>query len=326
MVCFLLICCLFATSVADDEVFSAKMDAGSLRVFRNDSFLLSLTNGIVLQNGTTAIHLNGTWWSTTAATDPSQCVSEHDIDYHGYDLSYVDNITDPDTCCSLCSKEPQCQFWTWTANTANSVDPPWAERCYLKSSNAGRTPYTGHVSGTPAGRERRLSRSGARGDSGTSPTLGIWRSWNISYVAGDVPLEVAFVFFPVVGLVVFETRVPLGASHVNLTVAINSSSTPLTEFASSMQPATIFPALVPAPGCVHISTVTWAGRFAYAQLNRELDPCAALQQGGGSEGGPLVLHANGTAMVIGPMANFKSSILGWVVALSISFTFCSHAC
>ena len=54
-----------------------------------------------------------------------------------------------------------------------------------------------------------LSRTGARGDSGTSPTLGIWRSWNISYVAGDVPLEVAFVFYPVVGLVVFETRVPL---------------------------------------------------------------------------------------------------------------------
>ena len=280
---------------------------------------------VLLQNGTTGVHLNGTWWTTTAQDLPpsAQCLTETDVDYRGFDLYYVNNTMDPGTCCKLCRNDSTCAAWSWTGDTTlEGADPAWAYRCYIKSSSAGRGPYAGHVSGSPGIPQRRLARQTAAAVNGVSPTLGPFVGWNITYLADSTPFVVSFLFYAQHDLLVFAQWFPNGATAINITTSINTTTQgPLKEFASSTTPATMFPTFTAAPelrqAAAGLGAVTWAGRFAYSQIARDQGLCSLLQQVAGAEGGPLVLYnSSGVAgqlasvLVLSPLNNFKGSILG----------------
>lgn len=74
---------------------------------------------------------------------------ENDIDYVGYEYRGRDDnhhhggrMESAEACCALCQSEYSegCRFWSWDGD----------DRCYLKSSNAGRTVSVGRVSGAVA--------------------------------------------------------------------------------------------------------------------------------------------------------------------------------
>ena len=320
-------------------VFSATWsNGGLLEVFSDDSYRISHGGQPWLQNSTTAIFLNGTWYSTTSPSSNSengltpQCNIEKDVDFRGNDLYYVDDAQGADVCCSYCAKEPQCAAWTWTGQTNTDTSntpsitkenalPPWANRCYLKTSTAGFAHYPGHVSGVHPGRERRLVRVGAQPYSGNSTSLGAFRGWNISYMADRTSFVVSFIFYSDVELLVFSQWYGDGVHALNLTHAINSTFAPVNEFASSMQPSTLFPTFIPADGAAASSKtfgyLTWQGRFASALWGADIDLCSSLSHVGGAEGGPLVVFNSSESdrlahsLVWSSFNNFKATILGY---------------
>jgi len=74
---------------------------------------------------------------------------EEGVDYvgnefrgHNDDHHHGGHVESAEACCALCQSEyaAGCRFWTWDGD----------DRCYLKSSNAGRTARVGRVSGAVA--------------------------------------------------------------------------------------------------------------------------------------------------------------------------------
>ncbi len=86
--------------------------------------------------------------SSSLALEPSHecalgsCQLEANVDYEGHDLYSVNNVVSPSACCALCAQEPGCGFFSLVETT-----------CYLKVSDAGRSPNPGHVSGRVPGRQ-----------------------------------------------------------------------------------------------------------------------------------------------------------------------------
>ena len=75
---------------------------------------------------------------------------EHDVDYHGNDLRFVANITDPAVCCALCVADKACAGFSLMG--AADKKTPWARRCYLKSSMVKGEKFKTHVSAKVPGR------------------------------------------------------------------------------------------------------------------------------------------------------------------------------
>jgi hypothetical protein len=306
-----------AVTAGQSAVFSAELENGSLKVFADDSYEISVLGAAWLQGGATGVHINGTWWTAAGpAAGQGACATERDIDCRGSDLYYVNDTSGADACCAACAAEPRCAAWTWTAQTgAGAPAPPvWANRCYLKTSCIGRQAYAGHVSGTVRIPEARLVRAGAVEASGEA-ALGAYRAWNITYRAGEVTFITSFMHFPKADMLLFAQWFPEGARAINITRAVNQTVLSSTEFASSMMPSTMFPSFTRVNSVQGFGVLTWAGRFASAQSAVGLDACAALEYAGGAEGGPLVLFnasgaAAGGAIVWAPYSNFKATILG----------------
>ncbi len=82
----------------------------------------------------------------------AQCGAlEHNTDYHGNDIRFVDNITDPTKCCALCLAEKACAGFTLMG--AADAGKTWAKRCYLKTDMAHGTKYNTHISAKIPGRK-----------------------------------------------------------------------------------------------------------------------------------------------------------------------------
>ena len=75
-----------------------------------------------------------------AAND--DCALEQDTDLAGNDLQTT-TASSPADCCSKCKAFKGCKFFT--------IEHAEGGRCWLKSSDAGRRPYSDHVSGQPGG-------------------------------------------------------------------------------------------------------------------------------------------------------------------------------
>jgi hypothetical protein len=151
-----------------------------------------------------------------------------------------------------------------------------------------------------------------------------------------VLFKTAFRFYPATPLLLFEQRFPHGVANTNLTVPVNSTSSPagaaatarleggaLTagEFAASLSPCTQFPTLVAVNGshaAAAAGYLTWVGRFAGPVFAPSGGASAAFRALGGAEGGPVVLFsppptnssAAGPSVVWTPAGNFKGSMLG----------------
>jgi hypothetical protein len=89
---------------------------------------------------------------THLAEPEAQCSAlEQNTDYHGNDIRFVDNITDPTKCCALCLAEKACAGFTLMG--AADAGKPWAKRCYLKNDMTHGTKYNTHISAKIPGRK-----------------------------------------------------------------------------------------------------------------------------------------------------------------------------
>eukprot|EP00047_Mylnosiga_fluctuans_P006639 m.248165 g.248165 ORF g.248165 m.248165 type:complete len:903 (-) comp15649_c0_seq1:81-2789(-) len=317
---------LAGPAAARTAVFTADLQIGMFTVYDDDSYELAVQGQVWLKNSTTGLAINGTWWTTTAPSTgpPGTCTFEQDIDYAGNDLYFIDDTTGGDACCKACMGEPRCTAWSWTNVTfaaTRDSSVPWANRCYLKTSTAGRKPYPGHVSGTRTVSQQRLARTGADAGQGTD-RFGNYRSWSIYYRAATTPVTFSFLYYPALAAVGFRQTYPQGATAINITTPVNQSAAGgLTEFASSMLPAAMFPSFTAGSSFGNFGTATWVGRFAHTQTATGLDACAALAQAGGAEGGPLVLYNNtpdvvADVLVWAPVDHFKATILGQIAPVA----------
>ena len=74
-------------------------------------------------------------------TKPDQCGNfETNVDYYGNDLATITGIF-PWECCQKCRENPQCRAFTYENDS-----PQGPQKCYLKSSAAGRKYKVGVVS------------------------------------------------------------------------------------------------------------------------------------------------------------------------------------
>jgi hypothetical protein len=295
---------------ARSTVWSATSGAGTLQVFDDDSYTLLLGSDVWLESGPTSVHVSGVWFSTASAACGSalQCRDFADTDCHGNDLFFF-NSTSPEDCCANCSATPGCGAWTYTGTTRNV--PPWAQRCYIKSSCDGRQAYVGHTSGLPAG-------SGGAPLPLTRMSAGrVGDGWGITYAAAspNFPSVSFSVTFSVEnGGFIFEQLWPQGAPGVNITVPVNSTNG-LTEFDSSAEPATQFPVFVEAANSSVSSSLgylSWAGRFFPTLTAMRGGAAAAFSAvAQGAESGPIVLFDGPVnALVMSANANFKSHMIG----------------
>ena len=79
---------------------------------------------------------------TSPIPPKGQCELFVNVDFEGHDiLPPRRNVTTPAACCDACHTEPQCTCFSWL-NT-----PGYENYCALKTSTAGRTSISGHVSG-----------------------------------------------------------------------------------------------------------------------------------------------------------------------------------
>ena len=338
------------TSDATPQVWAGLSAAGSGVVyFADDSYELHVNGEAWLTSAPTSVHVAGQWfttanWSTAAV---STCETYTDTDCHGDDL-YFFNSTDASgaACCTNCSKNPECGAWTWTGVTDQSAaavaaqPPSWANRCYIKRDCAGRSNYGGHLSGlAPSAVPGTLVRLGAGPVSGGSsepyPALGAYTGWRVRYLANSsIEVWTTAKFFAASGLVLFEAAFPDGSPGVATDVPNNTtagSAAPLREFASSVIPATQYPAFVAATGAAasRLGYLTWAGRFFASRGAPSGGATSALAAaGGGAEGGPIVLFDGGAgtavdatpSLVISPWTNFKGQQLGPLSEASRSAT------
>jgi hypothetical protein len=219
-------------------------DGNGVQVFDDDSYYVLMGGAAWLSNGTTSVHLNGTWYAAgeeAPSNSTGACLELQNVDCHGNDL-YSFPSTDPSACCANCSLTPSCGAWTYTGTTepappvrAGSGDgdaqagalPPWAYTCYIKSNCDGKETYGGHTSGLPPGDSpAALQRLSAGAVNGSSPGIGAWSGWAIEYLAGAVRFTTTFQYYPAAQLFVLEQSFPDGASALNVTAypSLNSTS------------------------------------------------------------------------------------------------------
>ena len=317
-----------ATAAASAPVvWHAASSAGVLVVYADDSYALFAAADAAeawLVSGPTSVHVNGAWFSTAAAAPapaPNCSAPLHDIDCRNSDLYYF-NTTSIADCCENCSATPACGAWTFTGVTEQrAADPPpsWANRCYIKAG-CDHQGYSGHTSGiAPSAAPQPLTRVGA-GPSGDGSG-----GYEITYDANGTSIVTTFALNKSSDAFVFSQRFPQGAAGgVNILTPVNSTSVGgsggLREFASSGSPATQFPVFLEAPNstiAAGLGYVSWAGRFFYSMGASSGGANAAFGDAAvGAEGGPVVLFAGGAAgaagaaLVLSPLDNFKSSMLG----------------
>lgn len=300
----------FSLSLASTlpPVWSGSIGAATLDVFGDDTYSLSANDTVVLNSGTTAVHLNNSWW-VASSTGGDVCSNITDVDCRGNDIYYF-NTSSASECCENCSATESCGAWTYTGVTAPplSAPPSWAYRCYIKS-DCNRQSYAGHVSGVKAQQSNPLTRLGAGPISGTHPSLGAYTGWKIDYVAGSTPVSTSFLSFPTTAVLLFNLTLPDGATLMNLSTPINSTEKSYVgEFSSSQVPSTQFPVWTPVPG---LRFVSWGGRF-FSDFSGEW--ANAMTQG--AEGGPISFFAAQaqpqafSAVVLAPFDHFKSSLFG----------------
>ena len=80
-------------------------------------------------------------------TTVSGCVREEFMAYYGYDIGKAEKSGEGE-CASWCYQTQGCNYWTLRSLT---------NKCLLKTSDAGRTPYSDRVTGNkmcgaPAGK------------------------------------------------------------------------------------------------------------------------------------------------------------------------------
>jgi hypothetical protein len=76
--------------------------------------------------------------TTAPAPAPAACHVQQDVDFNGYDLRDFP-VTSPAECCAACGNASDCAYWSF--NIGGN------QHCYLKTSDAGRAPTGGVVSG-----------------------------------------------------------------------------------------------------------------------------------------------------------------------------------
>ena len=70
----------------------------------------------------------------------SRCITSADINFSGNDLQDAGVAATADACCQTCKMFPGCKFFTWNG------EPGGNQHCWLKKSDAGKTPQTGVIS------------------------------------------------------------------------------------------------------------------------------------------------------------------------------------
>ena len=131
---------------------SANTSAGSLpmslhgvRTVQGEQGRLGAFTGAEIQLSTAALA------TTPPAAVPANCGPlEQDKDYHGNDIKFVPNITDPAQCCALCVAEKACAGFSLMG--AADTGTAWARRCYLKSSMVHGSKFKTHISAKVPGR------------------------------------------------------------------------------------------------------------------------------------------------------------------------------
>merc|ERR1712133_272327 len=77
--------------------------------------------------------------STVVYGDTDQCPL-YDVDYFGYDIDVIGEISSWEECGYLCHLTSGCNYWTWT--------PYYSNGCFLKSDNAGIKNQATAISGS----------------------------------------------------------------------------------------------------------------------------------------------------------------------------------
>ena len=75
---------------------------------------------------------------------------EQNTDYHGNDIRFVNNVTEPAACCALCLAEKACAGFSLMG--AKDAGTAWAKRCYLKSAMTHSAKFSTHISAKIPGR------------------------------------------------------------------------------------------------------------------------------------------------------------------------------
>ena len=289
---------------------AAAAGGAALEVYADDSYALLAPGGAPwLASGPTAVHVGGAWFSTAAPpAQPRSLVYSAGFLAAGGDL----RVAAPGALTlaaaqAWCTANASCAGLTY-AGGAGAI-PPNSSVYFKEAMSAGVTPNAGWSAYVLA--PLPLTRLGA------SPS-GDGSGYEIRYSAnGSTPFTASFALNSSSGAFVFTQRFPLGAAGVATETPENASS--LGEFASSTTPATQFPVFVEAPGspdAAGLGFVSWAGRFFQALGAGSGGAAAAFTAAaGGAEGGPIVLFAGGSgaagaALVLSPLDNFKSAMLG----------------
>eukprot|EP00039_Didymoeca_costata_P005612 m.83066 g.83066 ORF g.83066 m.83066 type:complete len:896 (-) comp12900_c0_seq1:42-2729(-) len=84
--------------------------------------------------------------SVSRCTSSLQCILDDGVDYDHYDIvpRIYHNASSVSECCNLCQQNSHCNFFTYEEHHDDMV----LENCWLKTSDKGRHPMAGRVSGS----------------------------------------------------------------------------------------------------------------------------------------------------------------------------------
>lgn len=91
---------------------------------------------------------------------PSSCNFKQDVDFNGNDITYFPANSSA-ACCNACTSASTCLFWSFNGPKSASGNL----NCYLKTSNSGKAPSPGVISGQSSGPLPRPSPAPSPGES-----------------------------------------------------------------------------------------------------------------------------------------------------------------
>lgn len=235
-----------------------------------------------------AVELSMASNSSLAQPEASCGALEHNMDYHGNDIRFVNNITDPTRCCALCVADKACAGFSLMG--AADAGKPWARRCYLKSAMVHGSEYETHTSAKVPGR----TPSPSPGPTPLPPAPPLPSGMVISLVF-------TIKYFAKLDLFLFEQKWPQGIELQYTTRSGLAAAFPLFDTASASA----------------LSGITWSNEMSGGELchagSKEAKPCMTM---GGSKAASGFGEGNDAPLVLLNGSAAPTDSVGHVLVLS----------
>eukprot|EP01051_Picozoa_sp_SAG22_P004747 SAG22_NODE_262_length_13373_cov_11.716965_9_plen_444_part_00 len=188
---------------------------------------------------------------------------EHDRDYAGNDIRFVDNVTDPAVCCALCAAEKTCAGFSLMG--AADTGKLWARRCYLKCAMTKFHKFKTHISAKVPGRTPAPAPPSPGPHPGPAPPPPPGKP-----LPPGVPLSLVLTvkYFEATDLFLFEQAWPDGLELQYTGRAGIAAAFPNFELSAAKLPA--------------LSAITWSGEMSGGEV------CVAASAPGGDDAGGQV--------------------------------------